>query len=201
MRFVLFLAVAFLLPLSLFAQDGGGSERTERKFGMAFSFNDPAPALYGLNFYYNFTDYMQMQLGMGFNTEGVGESVTGEISTSMVTAIFFVITLGQIEWEKIRDFVKDEDEAVIKTVFAWGGGFNFFVPGWNLSPMAGIGYGGWEANNSPFGLPNRDRHVYYKLGVDWQTPIAIRLSAGWMHAPDLPPPIADKMFAHLGLTF
>ena len=180
------------------AQSSLGSSRIERRAGVTFGVNDPSPAMYGFNIHYNFTDYMQLQFGAGFGTDGVSESVVEEISTSLVTAMFYVMTLTLIEWDKIRDFVKDEDETLVKTIFTWGGGLNFFVPGWNISPMAGVAYAGWEAKNSPFGLSNRDRHVFYKLGVDWQTAIGIRLSAGWAHSPDLPESIRDRAFANLG---
>ena len=136
------------------------SHRAKRSFGFGLTLNDPLPAHYGLGLFYNINDFMQIEFAAGFASQGLGDSAADEIGTTLTTAMFWIITLGLIDWEDIRDFVKDEDEAVVRTLFAWGGGLNFFVPGWSLTPMVGIGLGGWSANNSPFGLTDSGSHVY-----------------------------------------
>lgn len=198
MKYLFLFCLIFTFSQTTWAEE---SERGNHFFGINMGANNTPPGLFGLDLGFNFTDWIQLEFGAGFNSQGLGESVTDELATTMVTTVFYIITLTLVDWDDIRDFVKDEDETVVRTVFSWGGGFNFFYPGWNLSPLLGIGYAGWEAKNGAFDLAEKDQHFFYKVGVDWQTSTGFRLSAGLVHSPDLPQVIRNKAFAQVGYFF
>ena len=176
------------------------SLRTEDNFGAMFTVNDPIPGKYGLKLGFNAWDFVRFETGGGIESNA-GDGIASEIGTNMTTAMFWIMTLGLIDWEEIHDFVSDDDQAVIKTVFSWSLGATFLVPEWSLSPAVGIHYGGFEATNGALDLPDSDNHVFYKIGVDWQSPIGFQIGAGWSIAPELPQALKNKAYINFGYFF
>ncbi len=66
-----------------------------------------------------------------------------------------------------------------------GAGTRFFVPGWNLSPVAGLSFayvsvsqtGGAAVSVSNFG--SSAAHIYATLGFDWQAASGFNVGAGY----------------------
>jgi hypothetical protein len=64
-----------------------------------------------------------------------------------------------------------------------GAGARFLVPGWSLSPVAGlsvayVGYSSSGGGVSVGGFNSGGLHAYASLGVDWQTVSGFNLGAG-----------------------
>lgn len=59
--------------------------------------------------------------------------------------------------------------------FTYAFGARFFLPGWQLTPMAGVSW----ATIQTEGFPNDDHHTSVSVGVDWQMPMGLDLAAGY----------------------
>lgn len=67
-----------------------------------------------------------------------------------------------------------------------GGGAKFFVPGWELSPVAGINFArvnikadGWIFERFKEKLQTSKSHAYLNFGADWQAKSGLNLSLGY----------------------
>lgn len=130
------------------------SNRVKNKLGAGLSIGEPFPTILGFNAGYNVTDYLRAQLGYGSVEVTTGISANSEgVQTSSTKAT---------------------------TV---GAGLKGFMPGWNLSPTAGLHYshtsfsgdGELEIN----GVKSGGSLIYSSLGVDWQAGNGFNLAAGY----------------------
>ncbi len=65
-----------------------------------------------------------------------------------------------------------------------GAGARFLVPGWSLSPVAGlslayVGYSSTGGALSVGGFDSGGLHAYASLGIDWQTASGFNVGAGY----------------------
>jgi hypothetical protein len=126
----------------------------EKKLGAGFSIGEPAPTILGVNAGYNVTDFLRAQLGYGSFEVTTGVSMN---ESGMQTTSTKATTIG--------------------------GGVKGFMPGWSLSPTAGLHYshtsisgdGDLEIN----GLKASGGMVYGSLGVDWQAKNGFNAALGY----------------------
>lgn len=65
---------------------------------------------------------------------------------------------------------------VLKTrSVTYGAGARLMVPGWNLTPIVGLGW----ATISTEGFTDDSNHFYATAGVEWQTSLGLTLGAGY----------------------
>ena len=197
---VLALVLAFQAS-SVFAE----SNRMNRRFSVMLSGSDPMPVFVGVNLSYQLMDFVQFQFGGGFDSVSSDEGFASEIGTTATAAFAWLILLGQVEFQEIKDFLNEsslkEGETVSRTLTAMAGGLNFTVPGWNFSPLVGVYLGNWSAKNSPHGLTNYGNHGYMKVGIDYQAEKPFRVGIGWAHAPALPNSIENRLYGYMGASF
>ena len=192
--------LTFTLLFLISTQSLAESSREQKRFGAWWGVNDPAPGAVGVNFGYNLNSFSRVHLGAGIQSNA-GEAFADEVGTNMMAALGYILTLGQVDWDELKEFFSDEDKEQTQTATSWGGGVSFFWPDWNLSPTVGINLAQFEATNGALNLKRRGTHVYYKAGVDWQMEKGFLLGAGWLHAPSLPNPIADRFYFNIGWFF
>jgi hypothetical protein len=145
------------LVISLFAQTAWAagvpaqsiqeevSNRMGHRLGLYLGVGEPAPALLGMNAAYNVTDFFRASAGFGKVSAVSGISIDG--SGSMATTESSATTVG------------------------FGG--KLFVPGWNISPTAGLGFAHLSYSGTPGffsvgGFKESGNHVYASLGADYQ---------------------------------
>ena len=124
--------------------------RTHTKFGTYLSIlGDPAPTLVGINAAYNLTDFLRLHAGYGQVSVTDSVSLNGSQFTSSTASM---TTLG--------------------------GGALAMVPGWNLTPVAGLSYSHVFLSGSGIFSVSPD-NVYATVGVDWQAHSGFNLGAGF----------------------
>ena len=133
----------------------GLSNRMNNKLGAFVGIvGDPYPSILGVNVGYNVTDFMRASLGYGSIEVTTGMSVNGSSVATTSTKVTSV-----------------------------GAGLTGFMPGWNLSPTAGLhitnvsteGDGEIEVQ----GFQGNGTLLYGSLGLDWQAGSGFNLAAGY----------------------
>jgi hypothetical protein len=136
----------------------GLSNRSANKLGIYLGVGEPAPTLAGVNVAYNVLDYLRLSAGYGKLTVTSGLAYngnTGELSTQ---------------------------ESSITTM---GVGARAFVPGWSLTPSAGVHFAhvSYTGNGlAAHGFEESGSHVYSTLGLDWQAKSGFNASLGVAHS-------------------
>lgn len=150
-------AVAFTLATIAHAENQSVSDaskfsnRDEKKFGAYLGIlGDPHPTVLGINVAYNVNDYLRASAGFGQIT------VTSGIS--------------------IDDSGMSTQETTMTTV---GTGAKFFVPGWSLSPTAGLAYSHvfMSGDNTDI-IDYKSNNFSTSLGFDWQTRGGFNMGGG-----------------------
>lgn len=133
------------------------SPRAKNKLGGYLSISEPSPTLVGLNVGYNVTDYLRASAGYGrlAVTSSLSIGSDGEITGTEASAT----TLGF--------------------------GVRGFVPGWALSPTAGlhfahVAYGGEGLEVG--GFKESGSHLYLTAGFDWQMDSGLNFGGGYRYS-------------------
>lgn len=197
--------VGFLFSNSIFA------DRTEDRLGVIVTRNDPMPGGIGGGLSLNATRWMRFNALMGFDEIVENETESGGVADDVAAAVFWIILLGQVEYDEIKDFLAestvDNTAPVIKRkITTQSLGLELLHPDWRISPMLGVGYSSYKVDNNykDLGTDNqsvRKNTVFYKLGVDWQGESGLSLAVGAAYAPDLPEPLQWKAFGKMGYYF
>ena len=126
------------------------SNRQTTKLGAYFGvLGDPAPTLVGINAAYNMADYLRLHAGYG------QIKVTSSLSSNGTTLA--------------------SSETTMTTL---GLGALAAVPGWNITPVAGLSYshvfisGDGDFNYAP-------NNVYTTIGADWQAASGFNVGVGY----------------------
>jgi hypothetical protein len=124
------------------------SNRSEKKIGAYLGIlGDPHPSIVGFNVAYNALDFMRVSVGYGQITESSLSFTNQGLTTT---------------------------ESKMTTI---GTAVKAFVPGWNLTPTAGLGYSHVSvSNNLSFAKDYKSNNLYFNIGGDWQA--ASGLNAG-----------------------
>lgn len=151
---------AFATATSVFAMEAGTSltsapsNRSAKKLGVYLGYGEPAPTVLGINVAYNLADFVRLRAGYGKLSSGTSVSVGGQ-----------TFDLG---------------EASTTTL---GAGARFSVPGWNLTPTAGIHFANVSYTGNGLttvgGFNESGSHVYSTLGVDWQAQSGFNAGLGY----------------------
>lgn len=210
------LRIVSLIMVSLFcfspamAKKGSSSgRRTGDLLGLYIAKNDPIPGDVGGGLGINVTDFLRVNGGVSYadNSEDNPNVNTG-FSDQMTAAMFWIMTLGLIDYDEIVDFVSDnKDETEVpftkrKVVSKSASLDLILVPSWQFSPFIGAGWVRYESENAFKDLEVKKDIPYYKFGFDFQhSGSGLYLAFGVNHSPDLPKPMQTTGFARLGLFF
>lgn len=158
------------------AADGASttSLRMEKPYALTIGIGAPMPSIGGLNFGYNIRDWVRPQIGYG--------------EIEVTTGISFGETSINLERKKAT------------TISA---GADFMVPGWNLTPVAGLhvanlsmeGKGQLEVQ----GFKKSGTHVYSNIGLDWQAQSGFKIGGGYQVV--LSGPSASGSYLNAGWSF
>ncbi len=127
------------------------SHRSDKKMGAYLGLlGDPHPTVLGINVAYNALDFMRASIGFG------------QVSVSSLS----VDGNGNFGTE----------ETSMTTV---GVGTRFFVPGWSLTPTAGLGYSHvFLSSNTVSSSDYKANNIYLNAGFDWQAASGFNFGAG-----------------------
>jgi hypothetical protein len=126
------------------------SNRQLKKIGAYLGIGgDPAPTVVGLNAAYNITDYLRLHAGYG------EVEVTSKIS-----------------------FTNTGITASTKKMTTLGAGALATVPGWSISPVAGLAYSHvFTSGDGEFDVANNN--VYGTVGVDYTNDAGMNIGVGY----------------------
>jgi hypothetical protein len=178
------LGLFFVLFLFMTATASAETDnRSAHPFGFLFSVDgDPAPSILGLNAAANLGGLARLEAGAGAYNQWMNPADWGIGMYNWIVRPIFAM----VAYSFSVSFVKNPDHRRTwfthifkamaasylpnKSVFTYGGGADFMVPGWNLSPAAGIHWSHYHAAHQPWGLDSTARDAYYlSLGGDWQS--------------------------------
>lgn len=169
------------------------------RVGVLFGYQSPAPATLGTSVGVYLFDFLRLEGGFGVGGEIPGSALS-TFATAMATTTFYVVTAGLIKWQDIYRFLKNEDPPT-NFLTTLGGGIRIFLPGAPLVPSAGIHYAAGSVTGTVLGLSGDFRHVYYSLGLDWQSRIGLNIGAGLNYSPSLPEAARYLAFVNVGWFF
>lgn len=171
-----------------------------RPFGFYVSAFDPVPGALGVNVAVAPVKFLQLHAGVGYYSNS-NEPVLTQVGTSIVSAMFYLVTLSLINYWDIRNFVAGTAaNPNDKSVFLGSMGLELRHPDWVLSPALGIDYGGYSARNQPFGLADQGNFVAYSAGLSLKYG-ALYLGAGYKAAAALPTEVRNHFYLNGGVFF
>lgn len=199
MRRTLLLLIAAICLLA--GEPAAAKRRYPRgnRVGLFLAHNTPAPATLGANVGIHLFDFVRLEGGFGMGGDAVGSGAS-TLAASMITSVGYLLTGGLVKWEDIYRFVSGGPPPG-NYVTTWGGGARFFLPQAPLVPSIGIHYAAGTAVGSVGGVSGSFGHVYYTLGIDWQSRVGLNLGAGLNLCLSLPEPSRYLLYVHVGWFF
>lgn len=211
--FKVFLVLIAALTFSPLTHAGDG-DRTKQPFGLYLTGNgDPTPSAASLGLGLNLTSFFRLHANLGGYNNALANAPRGVYNytlapieagaVAVVKPLFFglawffdglinFVTSGHNEKHlKYEDFWAGGSYKRLKSpyldsqaVLSYGGGSQLFVPGWKLSPTAGIDWAHYDSSGSAYGLKGTGSHTYYKGGLDWQGVDGGNAAAGLNFCPN-----------------
>ena len=152
--------VALLFLLSIDSAFSSG--RTDRRFGVYAAFGEPTASLIGGNVGFNAFNFLRLHAGYGVTT----------LDANTLSSYGVAIPAGYAAF----------GNSVSVSVRNIGVGAQLLVPGWTLTPVAGLKYISSSAVLNAFGisLPLINATTFVaEFGLDWQTSVGFYVAGGW----------------------
>ena len=193
---------------------GEGNIRTDHRIGLDLSFAGlPAPTGLGLDLRFNAASFLRLSAGTGFYNDwlgpNLGRATYNYLMRPMVYGIMCLV-IGAVETVfyvpfsghyAFPHYFSGLDYTNSQNITSYGGGGDFLIPGFRLSPMAGMHWATYTAKGQPYGLTDgTGSHVYFNAGIDYQGPDGGNFGIGKTFCPSLPSG-ACGYFLNLGKFF
>lgn len=198
MKKVTILIFGFLFALSSLA-----SVREERNIGLYLGVGTPMHGGAGGGLLINATDWLRITGEISYQTNET-DKVMDHFGSSMMAAMFWIILLGQTDYDDIYNFLNPEDPNFQRqSVLASAAGLELLWPtGAEWAPMIGASSAKYSQENGFHDFTEETgAYMLYKLGLDYQSKQGFHFSVGGTYAPQLPEPIQRGGYMRLGFAF
>lgn len=176
---ILLIWVPFHCPPSLAAD-----AREAHPFGLFWSGNENYPGTAGVNIGINASNFMRFTTGVSIFHDAPG-SAFETIPNTLIALMVYMITAGNTPIEDTMEFLTG-DSTPPASLFGYGAGVEFLVPGWQWSPSLGVHYTGFDVSNQAMEFTDGHHdHIYYSLGIDYQAESGFLFALGGLYAPNL----------------
>lgn len=187
----------------MFGLSSLASVREDKNFGLYLGLGTPMHGGAGAGLLINATDWFRITGEISYQTNET-DKVMEHFGSSMMAAMFWIILLGQTDYDDIYNFLNPEDpDFQRQSVLSSAAGIELLWPsGAEWAPMIGASSARYSQENNFRDLTEETgTYVIYKLGLDFQSKQGLHFSVGGTYAPQLPEPIQRGAYMRIGVAF